>query len=571
MIASILTQFISSDITWITSTGFVLGGFALFIFGINLMGDGLKSLAGEKVRDYIERYTSNLFMAILVGTLITAILHSSTAVTVISISLVRAGLMKLEQAIGITIGANIGTTITSVMIGLNIEEYAYFFVFIGLMCTIITKKKSVISIGNVVLGFGLLFVGLGTMSDQLVVLSESQQFVDLMNVFGQQPWLALLGGTVGTAAIQSSTAFIGIVQTLYANGAITNFAAIAFIYGSNVGTTLTAVMSGIGGSVSTMRASLFHAVYNVLGALIGMIVIVPYAALTGYVTTAIGASGEMYVAMAHLIFNLASTVLVFPFVKQFVILLEFLVPGEDKKTTAIQSVDNMDVELISKFPAAALELARNNIIKMGQVVVETVKLSQVYLHSKDQEDYDEVIEIENVVNKYDTELTAYLLKIAQQNTANSDLISTYSTAFQIVKNYERISDLSTNLVEFYHMVYDEKGTFSDEAKKDFDKMYSVLLKMIPEATELYETQNKALYPELNEDETYLDVLEFKCRERHFRRLKDGICTNEIAASVYVDILSNMERIGDHSLNIGKNVINPVKQHSLDDEDVYATI
>lgn len=549
--------------------GFVLGGFAIFIYGITLMSDGLKSIAGQRVREYIEKYTSNLFMAILVGTIITAILHSSTAVTVISISLVRAGLMKLEQAIGITIGANIGTTITSVLIGLDIEKYAYYIAFIGIMFIMISRKKSLNQIGRVILGFGLLFVGLQIMGDQLVLLAETKQFGQFITVTTSNDWLSLLGGTVATGIIQSSTAIVKIIQSLYANGLVTQTAAIAFIYGSNVGTTITALMASAGGSKATIRAALFHTVYNVAGALLGMVIIVPYAKLTLWINNSIGGDGAMYVAMAHVIFNITSTIVVFPFVKQIVKFLEFIVPGEDKKTVVIEAATPMDDSLVEQFPAAALELAKENTIKMGKTVLQAVHGAQVYMNSAKEEDYDEVAEIESIINRYDTDICKYLLKIAQQDNLGIDQSDENSSNFQIVKNFERIGDLATNLIEFFKMVYEEKETFSEEAMADLNKMFETVKNMIPTALEAYQTRDILLYRTIDEDEKYLDILEGKCRSKHFERLKKSVCKSHIAASVFVDILSNMERIGDHANNVVKNIISPVKYHGNEHDIMYS--
>ena len=308
------------DESLITIIGFIIGGLSIFIYGINLMSDGLKSIAGYHIREYIEKYTSNLFTSILVGTLISAILHSSSAVTVISISLVRAGLMKLEQAIGITIGANIGTCVTSIMIGLNVEQFAYYLVFIGVVIMFLAKKKTIGYIGKVVLGFGLIFVGLQIMSDQMIAFAKEPWFTSIMTTLGKKPWWALLGGTIATGIMQSSTAVIGVVQKLFTTGSITPAAGAAFIFGANIGTCITAVIAALGGSISTKRAAWFHVVYNLAGAIIGMLVLKPFVNLTNWVNLLLNGSQEMYIAQAHFIFNIASTILVIPFVRYCVIL-----------------------------------------------------------------------------------------------------------------------------------------------------------------------------------------------------------------------------------------------------------
>lgn len=541
--------------------GMVLGGLAIFIYGINLMSDALKSIAGTRIREYIEKYTRNLGMSILVGTIISALLHSSSAVTVISISLVRAGLMGLEQAIGITIGANIGTCVTSIMIGLNIEQFAYYFVFIGVVIMFLAKRKKVNYIGKVLVGFGLIFVGLEMMSDQLSFIANEEWFADGMIMLGKQPWFALFGGTISTAIMQSSTAIIGIVQKLYVMGSLTPAAGAAFIFGANVGTCMTALLASFGGSISTKRAALFHVVYNLLGALLGMLLLVPFIALTNWVNGLIGGSGEMYIAQAHFLFNVISTILVIPFVSQCVKLLKIIIPGEDTKGIKIENIDELDDQLIEKFPAAALAVAKKNTLRMGRNVLENIELSKQYLLSREQEEYDEVIEVEALVNKYDANLSQYLLKIAQQPTLSKDQTQEYYKNYQIVKHLEQISDQVNNLVDFYKMVYDEKGTFSSGAIDDFQKIYHLIEDMLKDAMHIYDLRKGArLLGALNNKEKQLSRLVLQCQQNHFDRMCHDICDNSFAASIFLDILSHMERIGDISLDIANRTFVAYKRH-----------
>lgn len=545
----------------ITMIGFIIGGLSIFIYGINLMSDGLKSIAGYRIREYIEKYTSNLFMSILVGTIISAILHSSSAVTVISISLVRAGLMRLEQAIGITIGANIGTCATSIMIGLNIEQFAYYIVFIGVVIMFLAKKKTMGYIGKVILGFGLIFVGLQIMSDQMIIFSKEEWFTNAMATLGKNPWLALFGGTIATGIMQSSTAVIGVVQKLFTTGAITPAAGAAFIFGANVGTCITAVIAALGGSISTKRAAWFHVVYNIAGALIGMLVLTPFVRLTDWVNLALNGSHEMYIAQAHFIFNVASTILVIPFVRYCVIILEKLIPGSDHHDTKIENIDELDDTLIDKLPVGALAVAKKNTLRMGRNVITNIKLSYGYLISKKNDDYDEILEIEALVDKYDTRLSKYLLKIAQHPTLAQKQTNEYFKNFQIIKNLERISDIVNNLADYYKLVYDEKGKFSNEAIRDLEEMYNLSLSMVEDALNIYERDSAVtVLPLLNEKEKTLNELEIDCRQRHLERMRDGICEDNIAASVLIDILSSIERIGDLALNTANSTISVYKDH-----------
>lgn len=555
----IMSNWLNEDT--IQMVGFILGGLAIFIYGIQLMSDALKSIAGTRIREYIEKYTRNLFMSILVGTIISALLHSSSAVTVISISLVRAGLMGLQQAIGITIGANIGTCVTSIMIGLNVEQFAYYFVFIGVAIMFGAKRKKMNYLGKVLTGFGLIFVGLEMMSNELVIIAKEAWFTDIMLVLGKQPWFALLGATLATGIMQSSTAVIGIVQKLYVTELLTPFAAAAFIFGANVGTCMTALLAAFGGSISTKRAALFHAVYNVLGALIGMLLLVPFVQLTDWVNGMISGGPEMYVAQAHFLFNVISTILVIPFVGQCVKLLKIVIPGDDSRGLKIENIDELDDQLIEKFPAAALAVAKKNTLRMGRNVLENIKLSQQYLTSREEEVYDEVLEIEALVNKYDTQLSQYLLKIAQQPTLSHEQTQEYYKNYQIVKQLEHISDEVEDIVEFYKMVYEENGKFSDGAILDFHKIYTILEEIHHDALEIYKSgKDTKLLKSLNNKSKQFHELLIECQQNHFDRMCEHICDNSIAASVLLDILSHMERISDLDLDIANRTFVAYKKH-----------
>lgn len=253
------------DIQW----DMILGGFGLFLFGIKFMGDGLKSLAGDKLRDYIDKYTSKPLMAIVIGALVTIMIQSSSATTAITIGLVRAGLMRLEQAAGIVMGANIGTTVTAFLIGLKVEQFALFFVFAGGVVISFAKRKKSRTVGEIVMGFGLLFYGLRIMGDSLSMLKDMPEFIAFAEMMGRQPLLALLAGTVLTALIQGSAATIGVVQKLVEAGAMSMSAALPFVFGSNIGTTITGVFAAIGGSLAAKRTAGLHTLFNVIGTVIG--------------------------------------------------------------------------------------------------------------------------------------------------------------------------------------------------------------------------------------------------------------------------------------------------------------
>lgn len=528
----------------------ILGGFGMFLLGIKLLGDGFKDAAGSKIRDYIERYTGNLLSAILVGTVITALMQSSTAATVISISLVRAGLMSLEAAIGISVGANLGTTVTALMIGLNIEAMGYYFVFIGAI--ILLTKKRYKSVGQIFFGLGITFVGLELMSDQLIILQDVPQFEAYLVKMSDNPWLALLAGTIGTAVINSSMAVIALVQKIYAGGGMSMVAASAFVYGSNVGTTLTAILASAGGSVSTKRAGWFHALYNVIGALITMLFIYPYSNFILYLNGKMGGSPEMAVGINHFVFNLIWVVGIIPFIPACIRLLKILIPGEDRIKER-EKIEALDYELIKTFPDGAFQLAQKQTLQMADLVVESFETTHDYLTTRDDEDFDVIVQLEEMVNELDYNLTRYLLAIAKDTQLDGRMAEQYSTSVDIVKNIERMGDITTNIAGFYERIFENRGTFSDEALYDLETMYKLVLDMIQRSFKILKSDSLQGYEKLVQDEDYLDLIDVKYRERHFHRISDGICDDPIASSLYVDILASLERLGDHCINIVEKV------------------
>lgn len=537
---------------------YILGGFGLFLIGITLLGDGLKEVAGPKIKDYIEKYTNNIFMAIIMGALITGLIQSSSAATVISISLVRAGLMTLDQAIGIAIGANIGTTITSIMIGLKIDQFGYYFVFVGAILFVFSKRKKVKDIAFVLFAFGITFVGLTLMGERLNLLQEFTFFQNFIAFMSRNPWLALIGGALSTAIINSSSAFIAIVQKIYAGGGIDIIVVIALILGSNIGTTITAFIASMGGSISAKRAGLFHTLYNMMGSVVIMMLLKPYSQLILWISHALGTSAEFEVAIVHFLFNLIFAFVVIPFLPKFMQLLKTFIPGEDKRFSRTKLID-LNEELITSFPEGAMQVSKQAIIQMGELVMNSIKASHEYLLSGNEDDFEIVQQIEEIINGIDTELTTYLLKIVKSSTSE-DIIDNYTSYLETIKNYERMSDLSTNSVEYFSLIYENKEKLSDDALNDLNTMYLLLTDMLNRALDIYKNDDVSQIKALLKDEEYLDIIETKYREKHFQRLADGTCTTKITSSIYVDILRTLERIGDHGVNVARFVSSPIKKH-----------
>ncbi len=528
----------------------VLGGFGLFMFGIKFVGDGLKSLAGDKLRDYINKYTSKTWMALIIGIVITVLIQSSSATTAITIGLVRAGLMKLEQAAGVVIGANIGTTITAFLIGLKIERFSLYFVFLGGTILSFANKKHSRHIGEVLIGFGALFYGLQIMGDSLKMLKDVPEFIAFAEAMSNNSFLSLMAGTLLTALIQGSAATIGVIQKIYESGGMTLIAALPFVFGSNIGTTITGAFAALGGTTAAKRTALLHTVFNIIGTTIGMILLVPYTNFILFLNQQFGIPPMMQIAVAHIIFNVGATCVFFPFTKTMCKFVSLVIKGEEGEQLEIKT-DSLDTALIYQLPSSALSVAQNLTVEMSHVVIKQCNDARNYLFDQSDTSKENVTQAEQVINDLDTKITNYLIEISKQELSDSEM-KQYTANLQIVKNLERIGDLSTNLAEFFEMVFEAKETFSDIAKEEISLMSDKLLDMIHLSIMTFVDESENAYIMLRDNEEKLDAMEYDFRQLHFKRVRDKECTSTVAGSVYCDILGTLERMGDHTVNIARS-------------------
>ena len=555
------TTYTYADLDW----QLILGGFGMFLFGIKFMGDGLKSYAGDQLRNFIDKYTSKVYMGILVGIVATVLVQSSSASTAIMIGFVRAGLMRLDQAVGVILGANIGTTTTAFLVGLKIERYALYFVFAGTMMLLFSKRKKYAYLGEIILGFGLLFYGLGVMGQALRLLKEIESFKDLARLMAGNPLVAVLGGTIMTAIVQSSSVMIAIVQKIYETGGITFDAVLPFIFGSNIGTTITAILASIGGSLAARRAAGVHTLFNVLVTTIAMVFIAPYERLIVYLTNVFDIEPMMQLALVHIIFNFIGSLLFYPFVNQLVNIIKRVIKGDEAERIEVDT-NEFDPNLAKNLPAAALNLSKTATVKMGEITSECLHETREFLNQSGKFSLDSIMQLEDVINNLDTRITEYLLLISKQNLSEEDTENN-SINLQIVKNLERIGDLSTNLGEFYDLVYESKETFSKDALDEINNMYEVTEHMLNRAIRVYAEGDFSLSHSISEDESYIDLLEEKARQRHFERMRTGVCSTAVGSSVFIDILGTLERIADHAENIARSAFNVHTVHEPSLEDI----
>ena len=548
-----------SSIRW----DMVLGGFGLFLFGIEFMGGGLKSIAGDKMRDYIEKYTSTPLKAILIGIVLTVLMQSSSASTAITISFVRAGLMTLNQAAGIVFGANIGTTFTTLLISLNLDQYTLYIVAVGALLLSFSKKKKVKYVGSIIFGFGMLFFGLSLMGDALAEIKELPQFEAVAISMSNNPLLSLGAGIILTALVQSSAATIAIIQKLYQAGAIDIYAAIPFMFGANIGTTITGILAALGGSLGARRTAGLHTLFNILRSIIGMLILTPYTHFILQLADKFNLSPMMQIAFANIIFSTLATICFTPFMQKMVKIVSKIIPGSEKERPDV-NIDNLDEDISNYLPAAAIHSAEIALSQMAKVVRDDIVDTKDYLNKPGtKEDQEYLNQSEALINRMDKKITEYLIRISQHTSSMSEHDNDkIRLDLEIVKNLERIGDLATNLVEFFQMVFDDSGQFTEYAYSEINKMFDTLIEMFDKCIVVYETSDNDTYMELLDLEDKLDSMEFKFRNNHFDRLSNNACGSAIAASVYADILGNLERMGDHCRNIGRSTVSdmPLGNH-----------
>lgn len=526
-----------------------LGGLGLFLFGIRSMSEGLQKSAGDRLRTILEKLTSNPITAVLAGMLVTMIIQSSSGTTVITVGLVNAGLLTLRQSIGIIMGANIGTTITSFIIGFKITEYAFPIVAFGAFLIFFSKKKMLNYWGQAIFGFGLLFLGLDLMSTGMKPLRGSEVFVHFMETLSDTPILGVLVGTVFTMIVQSSSATIGVLQGLAESGAITFEQSLPILFGDNIGTTITAMIAAIGTSVAARRAALSHVLFNVIGTLIFLPLykIGIYPAFVQWIAGDMNI--KMQIAWAHGTFNITNTLIQLPFIGALAYIVTKLIPGDDG--TIAYGPKYLDKRFLGN-PAVALGQATNELIRMGSLAKESLRDSVDYFFSGDEKKKIASAQKEEVINDLDRKITEYLVTVTQNSLSKHE--SNVSTLLlQTINDIERVGDHAENLLELAEYAKEHKLPFSEEAINELHYMIDLTLETYQLALDSLEKSDEDIARKVVENERVIDKLEKEYRKSHLKRLNTGACIGS-SGVVYLDIISNLERVGDHSFNIAQAVL-----------------
>lgn len=534
--------------------GLVLGGFGLFMFGMKYMGDGLKAYAGNSMRELIDKYTTNTFLGVLIGCVVTVLVQSSSATSVIVIGFVRAGLMKLEQAAGVLLGASIGTTVTAFLIGLKVEKFALYFIFLGGLLIVFAKKKKGKYLGEIVMGFGALFYGLKIMGEALTSLVQTESFVAFTQLTAANPIYAFLAGLVVTLLLQSSSASIGVIQKVFEAGGIQFLPASLFVYAANIGTTITGLLASIGGSRSAKRTAVLNTIIKASIVFFFLLILFPYLNFVESVSKHLNLPPMMQLAIVHMIMNVAGVFVILPFIKYLVSLVKRIVPGNDPSLATL-NVKVIDQNLAATHPFIALEFTKKQIESFKDVVVNNVQATLTYLNEpKRRSELKEIIaSTESLIDDIDVAISNNLRTISKSELSERDM-SEYTLQSSIIKNYERIGDLALNLYEFYEMVGEDKSDFSEAAIQEINDMYTVFIEMFGMTNDIYFNHHIQNFELLNNLENQLDFLEYGARNNHFKRIGTDSCVSNIAASVYCDVLSNLERMGDHCMNIARDCL-----------------
>lgn len=521
----------------------LIGGLGIFFLGMHLMSDGLQKAAGERMRKILELFTSRPLTAVLTGAGVTAVLQSSSTVTVMIVGFVNSGLMNLSQALGTIMGANIGTTITAQIVSFDIYALAFPFIGLGALLYFFTRKRLPRYFGKGALGFGLLLLGLSTMSSAVHPLRSYQPFLDLLVMLGRRPILGIIAGAVFTAIVQSSSATTGLVIALAWQGVVDLPAGLAITVGANIGTCVTALLASMAAGTSARRAAIGHLLFNVFGTVLFIVIRRPF---TGLIELT-GGSVARQLANAHTLFNVGTTLILFPFLSRFVKLVNALVSGEDE---VIEMKPQFLDERMVGTPGALLA-AQKEVARMADLSTAMLEQSVSAFLSGDLSVLRQIEQREEVVNLLEKTITGYLARASQEsmNVAQARLMA---NLMHVVNDVERIGDHAINIAELAEARVRENLELSEAARADMGNLYDEVMKMCRGVIEALTQDNTRQAESIVALDDVVDDLEKLYRTNHIERINLGVCNPEIGV-LFLDALSNLERVGDHAVNIAEAV------------------
>lgn len=564
----------------------MLGGLALFLYGMNAMGDGLAKVSGGRLESVLEKLTKKRIMAVLLGAAVTAVIQSSSATTVMVVGFVNSGIMKLNQAIGIIMGANIGTTITSWILALtgiqsdNIfvsllkpSSFSPILAVIGAAFILFSKKDRKKDIGTIMVGFAILMFGMETMSAAVKPLANVPQFTNMFTMF-TNPVLGMIVGAVLTAVIQSSSASVGILQALCATGGVTMASAIPIIMGQNIGTCVTSLISAAGANKNAKRAALVHFYFNLIGTIIFMVVFYTLNAFLHFEILNMTANAWL-IALVHSCFNIAATILFMPFGDLLAKLACLTIRDKKEADETTAESDSLEKEfqvLDPRFlesPAFAVQQCKNVAVKMANSARDGLFLSMELLESYDEEKAGLVLHYEDIVDRYEDELGTYLVKLNGKSLTKKDS-QIVSMLLHVIGDFERISDHAVNIKEAAEEMRDKKLKFSDKAAAELKVYTTAIHEIVNMAFDAFTTENVEAAGNVEPLEEVMDYLKAELKDRHVRRLRKGKCTIELGF-VLTDLITNYERVADHCSNIAVCLIQVVGNDGFDTHEYLDNI
>ena len=539
-----------------------IGGLGMFLYGMHVMADGMQKSAGNKMKDFLGMLTGNRFMAVGIGALITAIIQSSGATTVMVVGFVSAGLMTLSQAVGVIMGANIGTTITAWIVSLsqlgdsaallNPQFYAPLLVGIGALIIMFAKSNKKQNIAEIIIGVGLLFLGLKSMSGAIKPYTDAPIFSIIFTTLGYNPILGILAGAVITALLQSSSVSVGILQTLAVNGLVGTNAAVFITLGENIGSCVTALLSAMGGSRTAKRAATIHLSFNVIGAILfGVICTVLFMVrpdIAGHKIT------PVEISLFHTGFKLTMTVLLFPFAEKLVDLSGFLIKETEADKLAAEaegSILHLDPRIFEQ-PSIAVVALSNEVVRMGEMVLENVRRAVNVCFSRDEKEIEKVFEVEKRVNRINKELTEYLIH-ANNLSLNNRQKLIVANLFNSLTDIERSGDHAENITEQVQLLIERNQEFSELGHNDLLEITAAVDEAFDGAVKARKTSSKEIAVHVGECEDKVDQLRDDLKVRHIDRLSRGEC-DPAAGIVFIEIVDNLERISDHAENLAQYVL-----------------
>lgn len=535
-----------------------VGGLGMFIYGMQIMAQGLENAAGNKMKSLLEVLTKNKLMGVLLGAAITAVIQSSSATTVMVVGFVNAGIMNLTQAMGVIMGANVGTTVTGWLV--SSVEWAKFLspttlapiaVMLGVIIMLTGKRRSSKEIASIVVGFGLLFIGITSMSSAVAPLQESEGFRSIFVTLGNNPLLGILAGALVTAIIQSSSASVGILQSLAAAGLVPFSAAIYIIMGQNIGTCITAILSSLGAKKNAKTAALMHLLFNIIGTIIFSIIAIVYFEVL-HPEAGVGIITQTEISIVHTAFNIGTTVLLFP-VSSWIIRLAKKI-GRVEEDTQDKSKVLLD-DRILETPSIALQSTVREVARMGKIVKDSLDVAKTVLFTLKDEDIQFLKEEETTVDKLSAGITDYAIKLSSLQISEKEH-QDVAHLLQMVSDIERISDYCENISEFAETLYEKKVAFSEIGSSQLREMLDVCIDSYKYALEAFEEKSREKALKVIEKETQADNLEITLRSKHIKRLTNNQCNTE-AGIVFLDTLVCLERISDHARNIAEEVLESV--------------